>query len=144
MGISGGIGAMIGVILGEHAYAFYWLLAFVLIDYVTGLAAACINRVASSSVGFRGLIKKVIIVCVCLLCHGLDQVSHMPFIGLGLVFAFMANEMVSILENISKAGYGSVIPKAVRQIIEAAEDQQINLIKEKLGCGSDKKTEKDK
>ncbi|SHE89873.1 toxin secretion/phage lysis holin [Caloramator proteoclasticus DSM 10124] len=55
------IGGYIGWLLGGVDGFMYALITFVVIDYVTGLMVAVLERKLSSEVGFRGIFKKVLI-----------------------------------------------------------------------------------
>ena len=53
-----GIGGWLGWFLGGCDGLLYALLAFVVIDYVTGIMCAVVDKKLSSEVGFKGIFKK--------------------------------------------------------------------------------------
>lgn len=55
------IGGWLGYFLGGCDGLLYALLAFVVIDYITGVMCAIVDKKLSSEVGFRGICKKVLI-----------------------------------------------------------------------------------
>ena len=57
------MGGAIGAVLGGFDGFLYALIVFVVVDYITGLMAAVINKEVSSEVGFHGIVKKVVIFC---------------------------------------------------------------------------------
>ena len=59
------------------------------------------------------------------LCHGLDITSVIPFASVrdAAVFAFCLNDFGSILENIERMGYGSIIPAPIRKMLKAMEER---------------------
>ena len=59
--IAGAIGALLGFLFGEITGLFLALLAFMALDYITGIIIAVINRMLSSETGFKGLAKKLLI-----------------------------------------------------------------------------------
>lgn len=82
------------------------LLAFVVLDYFTGLIAATIQQKLSSAVGAKGIAKKV---CIFLMV----AVGHLVDMALGLsgsvimnftIFFYLANELLSIIENVGIIG----------------------------------------
>ena len=56
-----GIGGWLGWFLGGCDGLLYALLAFVVIDYITGIMCAVVDKKLSSEVGFKGIFKKVLI-----------------------------------------------------------------------------------
>ena len=79
----------------------YALIAFVVIDYITGVMCAIINRELSSAVGFKGIFRKVLI----FLLVGIANIIDVQVIGTGavlrtaVIFFYISNEGVSLLEN---------------------------------------------
>ena len=55
------VGGYIGYFLGGIDGFMYALITFVVIDYITGLMVAVVERQVSSEIGFRGIFKKVLI-----------------------------------------------------------------------------------
>ena len=81
------------------------LLIFMAIDYGSGLTAALMRREASSAVGFRGLMKKILTLVLLLTAHLLERrmgvelrIEHVGALG------YTANEVISIVENLARAG----------------------------------------
>ena len=128
--IGGIIGAIFSFLFEGIDAGFYWLCAFMAVDYITGIMQAIINKNMSSKVGFKGLIKKSIIISVVVLFHGLAQIIKIPPMETAAIFAFALNEMFSILENIERAGLGKIIPPGVRQILEIAKSYEAKKIDE--------------
>lgn len=81
------------------------LLVFIVIDYLTGVLAAGIQGILNSSVGLKGIAKKVFILLLVALAVQIDNVY--PTSGAVrdvVIYFFLANEGISILENAGKAG----------------------------------------
>ena len=55
------LGGALGAVLGGFDGFLYALIAFVLVDYLTGVMVAVVNKKLSSEVGFKGIFKKVVI-----------------------------------------------------------------------------------
>jgi len=117
------IGGWLGWFLGGCDGLLYTLLAFVVIDYITGVMCAVIDKKLSSEVGFKGIFKKVLI----FLLVGIANILDVQVIGTGcvlrtaVIFFYISNEGVSLLEN---AGHlGLPIPQKMRNILEQLHDR---------------------
>lgn len=101
-----GIGGWLGYFLGGWDGLLYALIAFVAIDYVTGVMCAISNHTLSSEVGFKGICRKVLI----FLLVGIGSILDARVIGSGsvlrtaVIFFYISNEGVSILENAARLG----------------------------------------
>lgn len=100
----------------------YALLAFVAIDYITGVFCAIIDKNLSSEIGARGIFKKVIIFVLVGVAHILDtQIlgssgDNGGALRTAVIFFYLSNEGVSILEN---AGHiGLPIPEKLKEILK--------------------------
>ena len=125
------MGAIYGYILNEMPHAFNWLLIMITVDYITGMMQAFKTKTWSSKTGFKGLIKKSVILTIVILFHGLSDIVHMPEIDTAVIFAFAINEICSILENIERMGLGSIIPKNVRKLLDIVGDTEIDKLNHK-------------
>lgn len=76
-----GIGGWLGYFLGGCDGLLYALLAFVVIDYITGVMCAIADKNLSSEVGFKGICRKVLI----FLLVGISNVLDVQVIGTGSV-----------------------------------------------------------
>lgn len=112
------VGGFVGWFLGGFDGFLYALLAFVVIDYITGVMCAISDRRLSSAVGFRGICRKVLIFAMVGVAHIIDT----QIIGTGgilrtaVIFFYMSNEGVSLLENASRLGLP--IPKKLKSVLE--------------------------
>ena len=94
------------------------LLAFVVIDYITGVMCAVNDHTLSSEVGFRGICRKVLI----FLLVGIANVLDVQVIGTGsvlrtaVIFFYISNEGVSLLEN--AAHLGLPVPEKIKAVLE--------------------------
>ena len=117
------VGGWLGYFLGGCDGLLYALIAFVVIDYITGVMCAVINRELSSAVGFKGIFRKVLI----FLLVGIANVIDVQVIGTGavlrtaVIFFYISNEGVSLLEN---AGHlGLPIPEKIKTVLEQLHDR---------------------
>ena len=116
--IFAGIGGWLGYFLGGCDGLLYALIAFVVIDYITGVMCAIANHTLSSEVGFKGICRKVLI----FLLVGIANILDIHVIGSGsvlrtaVIFFYISNEGVSVLEN---AGHlGLPIPEKLKTVLE--------------------------
>lgn len=123
--IGGALGTVASFLFGDLSDSILWLVVFIISDYITGTVAALKTGVWNSRSGFLGITKKILIVALVALCHGLDVSSVIPFLSLRdvAVFAFCLNDFGSILENIERLGYGALIPVPVRKALLALREK---------------------
>ena len=101
-----GIGGWLGYFLGGCDGLLYALLAFVVIDYLTGIMCAINDHTLSSEVGFRGICRKVLI----FLLVGIANILDVNIIGSGsvlrtaVIFFYISNEGVSMMEIAAHLG----------------------------------------
>ena len=111
-------GGWLGYFLGGWDGFLYALLAFVVIDYITGLMCAVLDKKLSSEVGFRGIFKKVLIFSLVAIGHIIDKsiIGDSSVIRTAVIFFYLSNEGVSILEN--AAHIGLPVPQKLKDILE--------------------------
>lgn len=102
------------------------LLAFVIIDYVTGVIAAGCQGKLSSTIGFKGIGKKLAIFALVAVAHLVDTaMGNANLIRDAAIFFYLANELLSIIENVGVIGVPipEVLKKAV-DILKGKSDPQ--------------------
>lgn len=111
-------GGFIGWFLGGNDGFIYALLAFVVIDYITGIMCAIADKELSSEVGFKGIFKKVLIFALV----GIGNLLDIYILGQAgilrnvVIFFYLSNEGVSILENASHLGLP--VPEKLKEILK--------------------------
>jgi len=112
------MGGYIGYFLGGWDGFLYALVAFVVIDYITGIMVAVLEKRLSSEVGFRGIFKKVLIFSLVAVGHIIDSklIQNGGAIRTAVIFFYLSNEGISILENTAKIGLP--IPERLREVLE--------------------------
>lgn len=120
------LGGALGYFLGGFDGFLYALIAFVIIDYLTGLMVAVLEKQLSSDVGFRGIFKKVVIFSLVAVAHIIDSqiIQSGTAIRTAVIFFYLSNEGISIVENAAKIGLP--IPEKLRGILKQLnqEDNQ--------------------
>ena len=100
------IGGWLGWFLGGLDGFLYALIIFVIVDYITGIMVAIINRELSSEIGARGIIKKILIFILVGIAHSIDSrlIGEGSVIRTAVIFFYLSNEGISIIENASRIG----------------------------------------
>lgn len=125
MSIGAVVGMVISIALGGVDKMIYALLALCIVDYATGTVAALRTGQWGSKEGFIGLLRKTVIFSVVALANLIDIAIDVHALRQMAICAYALNEAGSIIENIDRAGWGSIIPgilrKALVQLNERAE-----------------------
>ncbi len=118
------VGGGIGWFFGEMDGFFYALLAFVVIDYLTGVMCAIADRSLSSEVGFRGIFRKVLIFVMVGAGHILDAqvIGSGDALRTAVIFFYISNEGVSLLEN--AAHIGLPVPEKLKDVLAQLHDRE--------------------
>lgn len=122
--IIGVMGVAAEVLFGTWSDALMALVVAMLIDYVSGVIAAYISPALSlnSQRGFRGILKKIMILLLVSLGHVLDTAMHQQIICIAVTYFFLGNEGLSIVENAAKAGVP--IPTKLRDQLEQLMEEK--------------------
>ncbi|BBW97217.1 phage holin family protein [Geobacillus icigianus] len=110
-------GAVVGYLFGGWSELLGILLAFVVLDYVTGVMAAYKEGSLRSAVGFRRIPKKVMIFVLVAVGHLIDRaVGTNGLFRDATIFFYLANEVLSIIENAGRIGLP--VPEQIQQAVE--------------------------
>ncbi len=118
------IGGWLGYFLGGFDGLLYALLAFVVLDYITGVMCAIADKTLSSNVGFKGICRKVLI----FLLVGVANILDVHVIGTGsvlrtaVIFFYISNEGVSLTEN--AAHLGLPVPEKLKAVLEQLHNRE--------------------
>lgn len=117
------VGGWLGYFLGGCDGLLYALLAFVVIDYLTGVMCAINDRTLSSEVGFRGICRKVLIFLMVGIANILDVhvIRTGSVLRTAAIFFYISNEGISLLEN--AAHLGLPVPKKIKAVLEQLHDR---------------------
>ena len=117
------LGGFIGWFLGGMDGFLYALIAFAVIDYITGVLCAIADKTLSSEVGFKGICRKVLIFTLV----GIGNIVDVYVLGetgvlrTAVIFFYLSNEGVSLLEN--GAHLGLPIPEKLKEVLEQLHDR---------------------
>ncbi|NLS45731.1 MAG: phage holin family protein [Firmicutes bacterium] len=117
------IGGWLGYFLGGFDGFMYALLVFVVVDYITGIMCAVLDKELSSEIGFRGIFKKVLIFTLVAIGHIIDKnvIGDGSVIRTAVIFFYLSNEGISILENVVHIGLP--VPQKLRDVLEQLNDK---------------------
>ena len=117
------LGGFIGWFLGGVDGFLYALIAFAVIDYITGVMCAVSDKKLDSKVGFKGICRKVLIFTLV----GIGNIVDVYVLGqagvlrMAVIFFYLSNEGISFLEN---AGHlGLPIPAKLKDVLEQLHDK---------------------
>ena len=112
------MGGFVGWFLGGCDGLLYALLAFVVIDYITGVMCAIVDKTLSSAIGFKGICRKVLIFALVGIGHILDThvIGSGSVMRTAIIFFYISNEGVSLIEN--AVHIGLPVPQKLKDVLE--------------------------
>lgn len=115
--------ALFGYLFGDFDGLLGGLITFVIIDYITGVTAAIINKELSSNIGFKGILRKIVLFAVV----AIAKILSYNILGVGLLIRdavigfYLFNEGISILENVKHMGVK--VPDDVMNALSSVKDK---------------------
>jgi len=115
------IGGFVGYLMGGIDTLINTLIIFVVIDYITGVVGAWFTKSLSSVIGFKGIIRKIMMFTLVAVAVQLDLVlGSNDALRSATIFFLLANEGISILENLAKMDIG--IPPIIKKTLEKMKE----------------------
>ncbi|RFT36048.1 holin [Bifidobacteriaceae bacterium NR020] len=117
------VGGWLGYFLGRCDGLILALLLFVVTDYITGVMCAAIDKKLSSSVGFKGIFRKVLIFMLVGIANIIDfqVIKQGSVIRTAVIFFYLSNEGLSLIEN--AAHLGLPVPEKLKNVLEQLHDK---------------------
>lgn len=132
--VSGAIGGMIAHLLGGWTEDMITLIIFMAVDFIMGLILAGVfhksnksqSGALNSHAGWVGLCKKGVVLLFVLIAHRLDMLLGTDYIRTTAIIGFIANEVISIVENAGLMGVPlpEVIVKAIEVLKHRGESNK--------------------
>ena len=118
------IGGWIGHFLGGCDGLLYALVLFMVVDYITGLLIGIIDHNLSSSIGLKGIVKKVMILLLVGVGNAMDVyvLNQGAVLRTAIIFMSLSNEGLSLIENASYLGVP--IPQQLRDVLQQLHDRE--------------------
>ena len=122
--ITGVLGVVSSYLFGAWNDALEALIVAMLIDYVSGVLAAYVNPnlALNSQRGFRGICKKIMILLLVCLAHFMDLATGQAVICTAVIWFFLGNEGLSIVENAAKMGLP--VPEKLKAALEQLKKEK--------------------
>lgn len=120
------LGGFLEWFLGGADGFLYALIAFVVIDYITGVMCAIADKSLSSEVGFKGICRKVLI----FILVGIGNIIDVYVLGdagvlrTAVIFFYLSNEGISLLEN--SAHLGLPVPDKLKEVLQQLHNKEVN------------------
>ena len=117
------VGGWLGWFLGGCDGLIIALAVFAVLDYITGLMCAVADKKLSSSVGFKGICRKVLIFALVGIGHILDTqvIGTGSVLRTAIIFFYLSNEVISLIEN--AAHLGLPVPEKLKAVLEQLHDR---------------------
>ena len=118
------LGGLAGMFLGDLSGVMTALIIFMIVDYITGVLVAISTKNLSSSIGFKGIFKKFVI----LLLVGIANLIDVYVVQIGggvrlmVIIFYLSNEGISIIENATTLGLP--VPDKLKSILEQIDDNE--------------------
>lgn len=115
-------GSMSSYLFGGWSALLDILLFFVIVDFITGIIAAGFCGELRSTVGLIGITKKIFIFIMVAVAYKIDSIlGDVHFLRDTVIFFYLANELLSIIENGGRLG--APIPPVIRKAVEILRDK---------------------
>lgn len=110
--LTGAIGSLVAVLFGGWNMSLQTLIAFMAVDYVTGLIVAGVfhnstktdTGALESKAGFKGLCRKCMALAFVAIAYRLDVLLSINYLKDAVCIGYIANELISITENAGLMG----------------------------------------
>lgn len=120
------VGGWLGYFLGGCDGLIIALVLFVVIDYITGVMCAVVDRKLSSTVGFKGIFRKVLIFMLVGIANIIDVqvIKSGSVLRTAVVFFYLSNEGLSLIEN--SVHLGLPVPEKLKAVLKQLNDKEEN------------------
>lgn len=117
-----GVGSCVSYLYGGWSQLLHVLLFFVVVDYISGVIASGIEGKLSSSIGMKGIAKKVFVFVIVAVAHQVDvALGNGNIFRDAAIFFYLANETLSIIENAGRTGVP--VPDILQQAVKILKDK---------------------
>ena len=120
------VGGWLGYFLGGCDGLIIALILFVVIDYITGVMCSVVDKKLSSTVGFKGIFRKVLIFMLVGIANIIDVqvIKSGSVLRTAVVFFYLSNEGLSLIEN--SVHLGLPVPEKLKAVLKQLNDKEGN------------------
>lgn len=123
-------GSMIASLIGGWDAPMQALIICMIVDYISGIVVAGVfhaskkseNGALKSSSGLKGLCRKCMILFIIVIMSQIGKVANIDYLRNTAIIGFIANEIISIIENAGLMGVP--LPKIVYKAIDILNDKE--------------------
>lgn len=124
------VGSMIASLIGGWDAPMKALIICMIVDYISGIVVAGVfhaskkseNGALKSSSGLKGLCRKCMILFIIVIMAQVGKVANIDYLRNAAIIGFIANEIISIVENAGLMGVP--LPKVVYKAIDILNDKE--------------------
>ena len=119
--IFGAIGGVAVYFLGGWDTLLITIFTLIILDYITGVIKGIYLKKLSSAIGFKGILKKVVICILIAFAYTIQKAMNdaIPLREITIMF-FIANEGISLLEN---AAVMIPVPEKLKEVLLQLRDK---------------------
>ena len=114
-------GQLFSFLFGQCSVYFKVLVCFMVIDYISGVMGGYANKKLSSSIGIKGIFKKISILICVIVAVQIDTIMGTTFLRLACILCLISNEGISITENLAQLGVP--IPHSIVDALEQLKNK---------------------
>lgn len=130
--LAGAAGGALCYLIGGWHSDILTLLVFMAIDFISGIIVAAVfkksakteNGALSSKESFRGICRKIEIIFFVVIGNMLDRYFGTNFLRSAVIVGFMANELISIVENAALMGVTSPAIENAIELLKKKSDKK--------------------
>ena len=121
--ILAGICTLLSFLFGDMEGLMVALIALIILDYISGVIAAAVEKRLSSEVGAKGIAKKIFMLLIVALANIVDinVIGDGHILKTVTVVFYICNECISLIENAGRIGVP--VPKKLLDVLEQLRDR---------------------
>ena len=121
--ILAGVCTILSFLFGDMEGLMVALIALIILDYISGVIAAAVEKRLSSEVGAKGIAKKIFMLLIVALANIVDinVVGDGHVLKTVTVVFYICNECISLIENAGRIGVP--VPKKLLDVLEQLRDK---------------------
>ena len=114
-------GGVVSLLYGDVTVIMKILLCMIVIDFVSGVMKAIVEKKLNSEVCSKGIVKKIFILLLVAVGHMVDLAVNSNIVMTAVCFFYIANEGMSIVENAGRMGLP--VPEKIKEVLEQLQDR---------------------